>query len=148
MPVYGDGKNIRDWLYVQDHCEAIATVLQQGQIGDCYNIGGNNEKENIEVVHAVCDLVDEKLGLLPSGANRRSLITFVADRPGHDRRYAIDATKIRNQLGWTPRITFEQGIKLTVDWYLANQEWVRGVVNGSYRKYYEKMYGDRERKGA
>ncbi len=147
LPVYGDGKNVRDWLYVQDHCEAIATVLQQGQIGNCYNIGGNNEKENIEVVHTVCDLIDEKLGMLPSGEKRRSLVTFVADRLGHDRRYAIDATKIRHQLGWSPRISFENGIKLTVEWYLTNKEWVKGVVNGSYRKYYAKMYQDRLSKG-
>jgi dTDP-glucose 4,6-dehydratase len=140
LPVYGDGKNIRDWLYVEDHCEAIAEVLQRGQIGQCYNIGGNNEKENIEVVHTICDLIDERRGSLPSGDRRRTLLTFVNDRLGHDRRYAIDATKIRQQLGWAPRVSFENGIRLTVDWYLANQQWVRGVVDGSYRDYYEKMY--------
>lgn len=148
LPVYGDGKNIRDWLYVEDHCEAIAAVLQQGIIGSCYNIGGNNEKENIEVVYTVCDLIDERWGMLSSGENRRSLIKFVADRPGHDRRYAIDATKIRNKLNWTPRFSFKEGIKRTVEWYLANQDWVKGVIDGSYRKYYEKMYTNREKKEA
>lgn len=142
LPVYGDGKNIRDWLYVQDHCEAIAVVLHKGQSGNCYTIGGNNEKENIEVVHTVCDLIDEKQGMLPSGTKRRSLITFVTDRLGHDRRYAIDATKIRNELGWSPTISFEDGLRRTVEWYLANQQWVKGVIDGSYREYYAKMYED------
>jgi dTDP-glucose 4,6-dehydratase len=147
LPVYGDGKNIRDWLYVEDHCEAIAQVLLRGGVGNRYNIGGNNERENIAVVHTVCDLIDEKLGMLPSGEGRRSLITFVTDRLGHDRRYAIDATKIRSQLGWTPRISFEDGIRQTVDWYLANREWVNGVIDGSYREYYARMYDDRMNKG-
>lgn len=140
LPVYGDGKNVRDWLYVQDHCEAIVEVLQKGVDGECYNIGGNNEKQNIEVVTLVCDLLDEKLGLVPSKNPRRSLITYVKDRLGHDRRYAIDATKIRQQIGWEPKVTFEQGIEKTVDWYLANQQWVARIVNGTYRDYYDQMY--------
>jgi len=143
LPVYGDGKNVRDWLYVVDHCSAILTVLQKGQVGETYNIGGNNEKQNIEIVQTICDLLDERAGLLPSGAPRRSLIRFVKDRPGHDRRYAIDATKIKAELGWEPSVTFEEGIVKTLDWYLANPEWVAGVLNGSYQEYYERMYGGR-----
>ncbi len=143
LPVYGDGKNIRDWLYVNDHCEAIVEVLEKGIIGQSYNIGGNNEKQNIEVVSLICDLLDEKLGIEDLGKPRRSLITFVKDRLGHDRRYAIDATKIREEIGWEPKVTFEEGIKMTIDWYLQNQEWVKDVVDGSYQHYYEKMYADR-----
>jgi len=143
LPVYGDGKNVRDWLYVVDHCHAILTVLQTGRIGETYNVGGNSEKQNIEVVQTVCDLLDEKVGLLPDGGPRRSLIRFVKDRPGHDRRYAIDATKLREELGWQPAVTFEKGIEQTIDWYLANPEWVSGVVNGSYQAYYEQMYRGR-----
>lgn len=141
LPVYGDGKNVRDWLYVIDHCEAILTVLQQGKIGETYNIGGNSEKQNIEVVHTICDILDEKTGLLPGNKNRRSLITYVKDRAGHDRRYAIDATKIRQELGWTPKVSFADGMKQTVEWYLANKPWIASVTDGSYREYYEKMYG-------
>lgn len=140
LPVYGDGKNVRDWLYVQDHCEAIVEVLNRGENGHCYNIGGNNEKQNIEVVTLVCDLLDQKLGLLSSGDPRRSLITYVTDRLGHDRRYAIDATKISTQLGWQPKMTFEQGIEKTIDWYLSNRAWVDEIVNGAYRNYYKTMY--------
>jgi len=140
LPVYGDGKNVRDWLYVQDHCEAIVEVLKNGKDGQCYNIGGNNEKKNIEVVTLICDILDQKTGLQKSGEPRRSLITFVKDRLGHDRRYAIDATKIKEQLGWEPKVSFEQGIEKTVDWYLANQEWVDGIVDGSYQEYYKQMY--------
>ena len=140
LPVYGDGRNVRDWLFVRDHCEAIVRVLEQGRDGQCYNIGGNSEKENIEVVTLICDLLDNRLGLGPSGLPRRSLITFVPDRPGHDRRYAIDATKIGNELGWQPKATFEQGIEETIEWYLANRQWVADIVNGSYREYYEAMY--------
>jgi dTDP-glucose 4,6-dehydratase len=143
LPVYGDGKNIRDWLYVKDHCQAIVEVLEKGRNGRSYNIGGNNEKENIEVVGIVCDILDRKIGLLASNAPRRSLIRFVTDRLGHDRRYAIDAGRIREEIGWKPEVTFEQGIELTIDWYLANQDWVSNVVDGSYRQYYEKMYGHR-----
>lgn len=143
LPVYGDGKNIRDWLYVQDHCEAIVEVLKKGTVGSCYNIGGNNEKQNIEVVTLVCDILDRKLGLPESGNPRRSLITYVTDRLGHDRRYAIDATRIREEIGWEPKVTFEEGIEMTIDWYLANQGWVSEVVDGSYQQYYEKMYAGR-----
>ena len=142
LPVYGDGRNIRDWLYVQDHCEALVEVLEKGRNGQCYNIGGNNEKQNLEVVTLICDLLDKKLGLAPSGQPRRSLITFVPDRLGHDRRYAIDPTKIREQLGWQPRVTFAEGMEKTVDWYLANRPWVSDIVNGSYQKYYAEMYNN------
>jgi dTDP-glucose 4,6-dehydratase len=142
LPVYGDGGNIRDWLYVQDHCEAIVRVVEQGSVGESYNIGGHNEKNNLQVVELLCDMLDEKLGLLPSGKERRSLITFVKDRLGHDRRYAIDADKIDQELGWTPKYTFEQGIEKTVTWYLENQTWMDAVIDGSYQEYYAKMYGD------
>ncbi|HOI16522.1 MAG TPA: dTDP-glucose 4,6-dehydratase [Geobacteraceae bacterium] len=141
LPVYGDGLNVRDWLHVKDHSRAVETVLKRGVPGEVYNIGGNNEWRNIDIVNLVCDLLDGKLGRTV-GANRR-LITFVTDRPGHDRRYAIDASKMRSELGWEPSYTFEKGINETIDWYLANQEWVREVTSGAYRDYYEKMYGDR-----
>jgi dTDP-glucose 4,6-dehydratase len=140
LPVYGDGKNVRDWLYVQDHCEAIVEVIMGGRFGECYNIGGNNEKQNLEVVHVVCDLLDSKVGLLSSGNPRRSLITFVEDRLGHDRRYAIDAAKISKELNWQPKMTFEQGMEKTIDWYLANKKWIETIVCGDYQNYYEKMY--------
>ncbi|HIQ37957.1 MAG TPA: dTDP-glucose 4,6-dehydratase [Desulfocapsa sulfexigens] len=140
LPIYGDGKYVRDWLYVKDHCEAIVEVLTKGKNGQSYNIGGNNEKQNLEVVRIICDTLDTKLGLPESNEPRRNLITYVKDRPGHDRRYAIDASFIKEQLGWEPKITFEQGIEKTVDWYLANQEWVASVIDGSYQKYYDKMY--------
>ncbi|MBU0944027.1 MAG: dTDP-glucose 4,6-dehydratase [Proteobacteria bacterium] len=141
LPIYGDGKYVRDWLYVKDHCQAIVEVLVKGKVGQSYNIGGNNEKENLEVVTLICDTLDRKIGLAASGAPRRSLITFVKDRLGHDRRYAIDASCIKEELGWQPKVTFEQGIEKTVDWYLAHQGWVESVIDGSYREYYEKMYG-------
>jgi len=138
LPVYGDGKNVRDWLYVEDHCEAIGTVLRQGKPGETYNIGGWNEKPNIEIVQTICDLVDE---LAPASKKpRRDLITFVKDRPGHDRRYAIDAVKIERELGWKPKETFESGIRKTVHWYLENEEWVREVTSGSYRKWIATHY--------
>jgi dTDP-glucose 4,6-dehydratase len=138
LPVYGDGKNVRDWLYVEDHCEAIATVLQRGQPGATYNIGGWNEKPNIEIVQTICDLVDE---IAPREAgSRRDLITFVKDRPGHDRRYAIDARKIDRDLGWKPKATFESGISKTVRWYLENEDWVRNVTSGSYRQWVATHY--------
>lgn len=143
LPVYGDGKNIRDWLYVIDHCEAILTVLQRGKIGETYNVGGNSEKQNIEIVHTICDILDDQVGRLPDGSERRSLITYVKDRAGHDRRYAIDATKIRTELGWSPKVTFDEGMKKTVGWYLDNKPWIASVTDGSYREYYEKMYGKR-----
>lgn len=144
LPVYGDGKNIRDWLYVLDHCEAIMAVVDKGKVGHCYNIGGNNEKQNIEVVNIICDTLDDKLGLMSNGKQRKSLITYVTDRLGHDRRYAIDATKISNEVGWQPRFTFEEGIKLTIDWYLTNRKWVENVIDGTYANYYDAMYGKRE----
>lgn len=132
LPVYGDGKNVRDWLFVGDHCRAIRTVLEKGRVGETYNVGGNAERQNIEVVHAICALLDERVPRA-DGKSRSSQITFVADRPGHDRRYAIDASKLRDELGWEPEYTFEQGIAETVDWYLANQAWVKRVLDGSYR---------------
>jgi dTDP-glucose 4,6-dehydratase len=141
LPVYGDGLNVRDWLHVRDHSAAVETVLKKGQPGEVYNIGGNNEWKNIDIVNLVCDLMDQKLGR-PSGENRK-LITFVKDRPGHDRRYAIDASKIKHDLGWEPSSTFEQGIYATIDWYLTNGEWIADVTTGSYRDYYEKQYGER-----
>ena len=138
LPVYGDGQNVRDWLYVEDHCEAIAQVLARGRVGQTYNIGGWNEKRNIEIVNTICDIVDEIAG--SRGAPRRGLITFVKDRPGHDRRYAMDATKIERELGWRPLETFESGIRKTVRWYLKNEEWVRDVTSGSYRQWIETHY--------
>ena len=132
LPVYGDGKNVRDWLFVGDHCQAIRTVLEKGRVGETYNVGGNAEKQNLEVVHMICALLDERVPRA-DGKPRSSQITFVADRPGHDRRYAIDASKLRDELGWEPEYTFEQGIAETVDWYLANQAWVKRVLDGSYR---------------
>jgi dTDP-glucose 4,6-dehydratase len=138
LPVYGDGKNVRDWLYVEDHCEAIAKVLHGGRLGETYNIGGWNEKPNIEIVQMICDLVDE---VAPrSGGSRRDLLTFVKDRPGHDRRYAIDARKIERELGWKPKETFETGLRKTVRWYLENEEWVRDVTSGSYRNWIATHY--------
>lgn len=132
LPVYGDGKNVRDWLFVGDHCSAIRTVLEKGRVGETYNVGGNAEKQNIEVVHTVCALLDARAPR-EDGLPRSRQITFVADRPGHDRRYAIDASKLRDELGWEPAYTFEQGIGETVDWYLSNQDWVKRVLDGSYR---------------
>ena len=140
LPVYGDGKNVRDWLYVEDHCEAIATVLRGGRPGETYNIGGWNEKPNMEIVETICDLVDE---LAPrGGSSRRELITFVKDRPGHDRRYAMDARKIERELGWKPKETFESGIRKTVCWYLENEGWVRDVTSGSYRQWISTHYSE------
>ena len=138
LPVYGDGKNVRDWLYVEDHCEAIGLALRRGKLGQTYNVGGWNEKPNIEIVQTVCDLVDE---MAPRpGPSRRELITFVKDRPGHDRRYAIDARKIERELGWKPKETFESGIRKTVRWYLENEAWVRDVTSGSYRQWIATHY--------
>jgi dTDP-glucose 4,6-dehydratase len=138
LPVYGDGQNVRDWLYVDDHCEAIAIVLTRGKAGETYNIGGGNEKRNIEIVETVCDIVDEIEG--SRSQSRRDLITFVKDRPGHDRRYAMNASRIERELGWRPRETFESGIRKTVCWYLENDGWVRDVTSGSYRKWIETHY--------
>ena len=132
QPVYGDGKQVRDWLFVSDHCEAIRTVLAKGRVGETYNVGGNSERQNIEVVQAICALLDQHRPR-EDGKPRESQIAYVTDRPGHDRRYAIDASKLKDELGWEPAYTFEQGIALTVDWYLTNQTWVQGVLDGSYR---------------
>ena len=132
LPVYGDGRNVRDWLYVGDHCAAIRRVLEAGRVGETYNIGGNSERENIQVVRGICALLDERHPL-PQGKRREELISFVKDRPGHDRRYAIDAGKLKRELGWAPTHTFEHGLARTVDWYLDNQPWVRRVLDGSYR---------------
>jgi dTDP-glucose 4,6-dehydratase len=137
LPVYGDGKNVRDWLYVEDHCEAIATVLRLGKPGETYNIGGWNEKPNIEIVQSICDLVDE---MSPRPGSRRELITYVKDRPGHDRRYAMDAGKIERELGWKPKETFETGLRKTVRWYLENEAWVRDVTSGAYRQWIATHY--------
>ncbi len=142
LPVYGDGQQIRDWLYVGDHCAAIRCVLAKGRLGEVYNIGGWNEKANIEIVHTICDLLDQ-LRPHAGGKSYREQITFVADRPGHDRRYAIDARKIERELGWKPAETFETGIRKTVRWYLDNQGWVDNVQSGSYRQWVEKNYAGR-----
>ena len=142
LPVYGDGKNVRDWLYVGDHCEAILAVLAGGKVGETYNIGGNSEKQNIEVVQIICDILDEQVGRPAGGQRRRSLITFVKDRPGHDRRYAIDAAKIRRELDWHPHVKFEDGMRKTIAWYLDNADWIASVTDGSYREYYKTMYGE------
>ena len=133
LPVYGDGKNVRDWLYVRDHCSAILRVLEKGNLGEVYNIGGNNEWYNIDIVKII-------LKTLGKGEDR---ITYVKDRPGHDRRYAIDSTKIMTELGWKPEHNFEEGIKLTIDWYIENEAWWRKVMSGEYRKYYESNYADK-----
>ncbi len=132
LPVYGDGLNIRDWLYVGDHCTAIQRVLEAGRVGETYNVGGNAERENIVVVKTICALLDARRPL-PDGRKRESLITFVKDRPGHDRRYAIDSSKLQDELGWRPSQTFESGIEHTIDWYLSNQAWSDRVLDGSYR---------------
>ncbi|MEN9613622.1 MAG: hypothetical protein RLZZ628_4436, partial [Bacteroidota bacterium] len=137
LPIYGDGKYARDWLWVKDHAAAIDVIFHKGQEGETYNIGGNNEWKNIDLVEKLCDILDEKLGK-PQGTSRK-LITFVKDRPGHDRRYAIDASKLRDQLGWTPSITFEEGFRMTIDWYLNNPDWIKNVTSGAYQKYYEKQ---------
>ena len=142
LPVYGDGLNVRDWLFVEDHCAAIRRVLEKGRIGETYNIGGNSERPNIEVVHAICDILDE-LRPDPSIGSRRKLITYVQDRPGHDRRYAIDATKIVRDLHWTPEQQFERGIRKTIEWYLAHLDWVNDVRTGAYLNWIEKNYAER-----
>jgi dTDP-glucose 4,6-dehydratase len=141
LPVYGDGKNVRDWLFVEDHCSAIRTVLERGRIGETYNIGGNSERANIDVVSTLCDLVDE-MRPDPAGPRRR-LITFVQDRPGHDRRYAIDASKLSSELGWKPAEQFETGLRKTVRWYLENAAWVESVRTGAYREWIAKNYSER-----
>ena len=142
LPVYGDGQQIRDWLYVKDHCSAIRRVLEAGQVGEVYNIGGWNEKPNLDIVHTVCALLDE-LRARSDGKSYREQITYVTDRPGHDRRYAIDASKIERELGWKPAETFETGIRKTIQWYLENQSWVTNVQSGAYREWVEKNYTER-----
>jgi dTDP-glucose 4,6-dehydratase len=142
LPVYGDGQQIRDWLYVKDHCSAIRRVLEAGKIGEVYNVGGWNEKPNIDIVHTVCALLDELRGR-PDGKSYSEQITYVTDRPGHDRRYAIDASKIERELGWKPAETFDTGIRKTVQWYLENQDWVANVQSGAYRAWVEKNYAGR-----
>jgi dTDP-glucose 4,6-dehydratase len=139
LPIYGDGQQVRDWLYVKDHCAAIRTVLEKGTLGETYNIGGWNEKANIEVVKQICAILDA-LQPRPDGKSYTEQITFVKDRPGHDRRYAIDASKIERELGWKPAETFETGIRKTVAWYLDNPSWVEGVVSGSYRQWIDQQY--------
>lgn len=142
LPVYGDGLNVRDWLYVEDHCTAIRLVLEKGKLGGTYNVGGSSERTNIAVVHAICDILDE---LRPNSAlgSRRSLISYVQDRPGHDRRYAIDAGKLERELGWKPEQRFESGIRRTVEWFLANMDWVNDVRSGAYQQWIELNYAER-----
>jgi dTDP-glucose 4,6-dehydratase len=138
LPIYGDGQQVRDWLFVKDHCSAIRRVLEAGRVGETYNVGGWNEKTNLEVVHTICAILDE---LRPkSSGSYADQITFIKDRPGHDRRYAIDATKIERELGWKPQETFETGIRKTIEWYLNNQDWVQGVQTGEYRRWLEQQY--------
>jgi dTDP-glucose 4,6-dehydratase len=139
LPIYGKGENIRDWLYVEDHARAIDLIFHQGKVGETYNIGGFNEWKNIDIVHLLCQIMDQKLGR-KSGESAQ-LITFVKDRAGHDLRYAIDASKIMEELGWKPSLQFEEGLEKTVDWYLTNEEWLHHVTSGSYQKYYEGQYG-------
>jgi dTDP-glucose 4,6-dehydratase len=138
IPVYGDGMNVRDWLFVEDHATAIDTIFHNGKNGDSYNVGGFNEWKNIDIVHLLCGIMDKKLNR-PAGESAK-LITFVTDRPGHDHRYAIDASKLNTELGWKPSLQFEEGLEKTVDWYLANQEWVKNVTSGEYQHYYEEQY--------
>jgi dTDP-glucose 4,6-dehydratase len=140
LPVYGDGLNVRDWLFVEDHCSAIRAVLERGRIGETYNIGGNSERANIDVVKSICDLVDE---MRPGAGPRRGLITYVKDRPGHDRRYAIDASKISRELGWKPAAEFETGLRQTVRWYLEHAAWIENVRTGAYLEWINKNYAER-----
>jgi dTDP-glucose 4,6-dehydratase len=136
LPVYGDGLNVRDWLYVEDHCSALDTVLHKGKEGEIYNIGGNNEKKNIEIVKLILQELEKP----------ESLITYVQDRLGHDRRYAIDASKVKNELGWEPTHTFEKGIRETIHWYLGHKEWWQRILSGEYQQYYSKQYAERLKK--
>ncbi len=153
LPIYGDGLNVRDWLYVEDHCRAVEQVVLEGRVGETYNVGGRNEWRNLEIIQLLCRLVDETIATDPAlvprfprcpaslGRETATLIQFVKDRPGHDRRYAIDARKIQQELGFCPRETFETGIRKTVAWYLANEEWWRAVMDGSYRDWMQRQYG-------
>ena len=138
LPVYGKGENVRDWLYVEDHARAIDTIFHNGKTGDSYNIGGFNEWKNIDIVHLLCGIMDKKLSR-PAGTSAK-LITYVKDRPGHDLRYAIDATKLNKELGWSPSLQFEEGLEKTVDWYLNNEEWINHVTSGNYQHYYAEQY--------
>ncbi|HEY1042333.1 MAG TPA: GDP-mannose 4,6-dehydratase, partial [Telluria sp.] len=142
LPIYGDGQQVRDWLYVSDHCAAIRRVLDAGKPGETYNVGGWNEKANLDVVHTLCDILDQEAP--KAGGSYRDQVTFVADRPGHDRRYAIDARKLERELGWRPAETFETGILKTVRWYLANQAWVQDVQSGAYKDWVAQNYANRE----
>lgn len=141
LPVYGKGDNVRDWLFVKDHARAIDVIFHEGANGDTYNIGGHNEWKNLDLVHLLCDVMDQKLG--NEQGTSRQLITFVTDRAGHDLRYAIDATKLKDELGWVPSVTFEQGLDYTVEWYLNNWDWIEQITSGSYQSYYEQMYQER-----
>ena len=140
LPVYGDGQNIRDWLYVKDHCRALDTVLHHGKKGETYNIGGNNEVKNIDLVQLICQIMDEIAPNLPVKPSQQ-LITFVKDRPGHDRRYAIDSSKLQQELGWKPQATLETGLKETLQWYVENRQWWQPLLSEDYQKYYQKIYG-------
>jgi dTDP-glucose 4,6-dehydratase len=139
LPVYGDGEHIRDWLYVEDHCRAIDLVFHSGKSGETYNVGGDNEIRNIELVKLICTILDESIG----GEPKERLLTFVKDRPGHDRRYAIDASFVEKELGWKPQYTFDEGLRQTVKWYLDHGSWLEACINGNYLKYYEEMYNNR-----
>jgi len=141
LPVYGKGENVRDWLYVVDHARAIDVIYHSNKIGETFNIGGHNEWKNIDLIKVLCKVMDDKLGR-PAGESEK-LITYVTDRAGHDLRYAIDSTKLQNELGWVPSLQFEEGIEKTIDWYLENQVWLDNVTSGNYQKYYDEMYGDR-----
>jgi len=142
LPVYGDGMNVRDWLYVRDHCSAVRTVLANGRLGETYNVGGNAEKTNLEVVNAICATLDE---LRPNGAPHARLITYVKDRPGHDRRYAMDIRKLSGELGWKPEHGFDSGLRQTIEWYLNHADWVEGVASGTYREWLDLNYSDSEK---
>ena len=134
LPVYGEGLNVRDWLYVEDHCKAIDLIIHNGRVGEVYNVGGHNEKRNIDIVKIICKELNKP----------ESLITYVTDRKGHDMRYAIDPAKTRRELGWEPTTLFDEGIKMTIKWYLDNRSWWQNIISGDYKDYYVKMYGDRE----
>jgi dTDP-glucose 4,6-dehydratase len=139
LPIYGDGQNIRDWLYVGDHCRALDVVIHRGTPGETYNIGGNNEVKNIDLVHRLCELMNELAPDLPVHPSQK-LITFVKDRPGHDRRYAIDATKLKTELGWTPTETIESGLRQTIEWYLERRDWWQPLLSEEYQAYYARVY--------
>ena len=140
LPVYGDGRNVRDWLYVEDHCEAIWAIMKSGPAGEIYNVGGGSEMENITVVRMICDMIDE-ISASPGGKSRRDLITFVKDRPGHDRRYAMDFSKLNRELDWRPKESFRSGLQKTIHWYLDNREWIQRVRNGEYQSWLKEQYG-------